>query len=288
MHIDDSEMDVNQAADPSAAATAEPGVSAPAGVTAAPGPLDGVTPTAQDDEPARVPYSRFSEKVQAERALKQQLEQARKAQADHERQINEYKAKVAKYESEPFEMMRSLIPKPPEPTFDDPFEEKAYRLEKALEERDKRIEELQARQKAFEERFEGHTKSLEERAQLEHFSRQLETELSGIVKRDPMAAQYSNALYQLVGEGRARNLTDAWVLFRHENIQVQPAAKVAAAVSAAPANAPVAPAAPRPGPPPVRVTPTNLGPARPAPKSLDDVSDALVADLKAGRLSRAV
>lgn len=284
MHIDDSEMDVNQAADPSAAATAEPEVSAPAGVTAAPGPTDGVTPPAQDDEPARVPYSRFSEKVQAERALKHQLEQAQKAQAEYERKIREYEAKVARYESEPFKMMRDLIPKPPEPTFADPLEEKLYRQEKALEERDKHIEELRARQKAFEERFEGHTKSLQEQAELDRFSRQLEAEVSVIAKREPLAARYSNALYQLIGEGRARNVADAWVLFKHENIQVQPAAKVAAAVSAAPASAPVAPAVPRPGPPPVRVTPTNLGPARPAAKSLDDVSDALVADIKAGRL----
>lgn len=282
---DISPQDVNQAADPSDAApvTANEGA-APAGVTAA-SVSDGGAQSEQTNELEfkPIPYARFSQVNQKFQTAQQELARERAQRAEYERKVAEYEAKLAKANEEPPAWMKSLLPQPKEPTFDDPLEERAYKLEKALEERDRKIAEIEKGLAEQRDGFTSYQKQLAEERQQAEYVAQLTNDVSRVLSAEPALKRYEANIYGLIAEKQGMITVDEAVHLL--KLQLGPAARPAVTAPTAPPMASAAVSAPRKsGPGPVTSTPGNLEPARPRPRDLDEATSQLMADIRAGKL----
>lgn len=269
---DSPTQDVNPATDPSDVAPVTNEGPAPDGVTSASIPDGGAqSEQASELEFKPIPYARFTQVNQKFQTAQQELARERALRAEHERKVAEYEAKLAKANEEPPAWMKSLLPQPKEPTFDDPLEERAYKLEKALEERDRKIAEIE---KGLAEQREGFTsyqqKLAEERQQAEYVA-QLTNDVSRVLSAEPALKRYEANIYGLIAEKQGMITVDEAVHLL--KLQLGPAARPAVTAPTAPPMASAAVSAPRkPGPGPVVSTPGNLEPAKPAPRSVSDIS----------------
>ncbi len=277
MSEDTSNQDVSPAADSSVAAPTSTEVIASAGVTAASDPSGGESAPAP--KPVHhVPYERFQEVTAKAREHQRQYAEAQAKLAEAEKRQAEYEAKLAKAQEEPPAWWTKQFARPePEPDFGgDPALEKAYHLEKAIQERDARIQ-------ALESRFDKHTAELTEREQARERERQqavyvqkLEVDFGKEVSRDPSLARYSDGIYALIAEGRAQSVPDAVAIFKAYYLTPAAPAAVPPAQPSTPGAPPVVKAPPRP-PPVLTGSAPHLIPGKPPPKSIKELTEQIAA-----------
>jgi len=286
---DISPQDVNQAADSSDAApvTANEGA-APAGVTAASVDDGGAqsVPVKPGLEFKEVPYHRLAATAERARKFEQELARERAEKVEIAKKVADYEAKLARANEEPPAWVKSLLPQPKEPTFDDPLEERAYKLEKALEERDRKIAEIEKGLAEQRDGFTSYQQKLEAQQQQAKIEAQINADIDSLTKSAPELAPHLPDILNLVVEsGGAISVQRAALIWRHENLVSSTPARSAVTAPTAPPMASAAVSAPRkPGPGPVASTPGNLQPARPRPRDLDEATAQLMADIKAGKM----
>ena len=282
-------QDVNQAADSSDAAPVTTEATAPAGVTAAPSQDGGAqSEQAQGLEFKPVPYQRFREVNQRAREFEQNLARERAEKADLAKRIADYEAKLAKANEEPPKWWtQQFAAKEEVPDFGgDPALEKAWKLEKALEERDRKIADIEKNLAEQRDGFTTYQKQLEEKQQQAKFEAQIDAEVGALTKSDPAIVPHlADVLRLVVDSNGAISVKHAALIWRHENLVQNAPARPAVTAPTAPPMASATVAAPRKaGPGPVTSTPGNLQPARPKATSVSDITERLMARAEAGTL----
>lgn len=287
---DISPQDVNQAADSSDAAPVTTEATAPAGVTAAPS-QDGGAQSVQAStglEFKPVPYQRFSEINTRYQKTNQELARERAEKVELSKKIADYEAKLAKANEEPPKWWaQQFAAKEEVPDFGgDPALEKAWRLEKALEERDRKIADIEKNIAEQRDGFTAYQKQLEEQKQQAKIEAQINADIDTLTKSEPaLAAHLPEILSLVVESGGAISVQRAALIWRHENLVPSTPTRPAVTAPTAPPMASATVAAPRKaGPGPVTSTPGNLQPARPKATSVSDITERLMARAEAGTL----
>lgn len=271
MNEDTSTLDVQPGADSSDALASPSDVSAPAGGTAAsPVSAPETPPPAAASYEDWVPKARFREVIEKRREIEAQLTAKAKAEEQWKAREAELQAELQRARAEPPPWAQKLwAPKEEVPDFGgDPALEKAWRLEKALEERDKRLETLTKRLEDLDTSHKTYAQKQEEERQLARFEAKLEADFRVEAARTP--GMDPDVVYGFIAEGRARNMADAAALYRYY-YPAHPGPAAAAPVVRPTSAPPVASAAAPSRPGPVRSSPATVVPAPPPPKSFEDM-----------------
>lgn len=267
-----STQDVTLGAEPSAASTVQPEVTAPAGDTAAPAlnVQEKATPTFDD----RIPKERFFEVVNQRRQLEAKYKEVERERSEWAKREADYKAAIERAQAEPPPWAQKMWGPKEEPVPDfggDPALEKAYHLEKAIAERDARIEALSKRFEDLEGSHKTFQQKLQEERELAQFQAKLEADFRAEAARIPGLEAHQEIVYGFIAEGRARNVPDAVALYRAFYSPAPTSVPTAPAVRAASTPPVATAAAPARVPGPVRSSPASLQPAEPEPTSFNEL-----------------